>query len=239
MGGNVSEESAHPQKVLDGKQLAEASAVPAGNEGDLRKDRKLKMTIKVGEDGAGPRKNRGGRSRKPLQKMVIDSDDDEGESAGESGSEYEMSEEEESEEDLEMDDVAASDTDSGEEEYGELDESNKSTEKKPAKSTHGGKDHAETPNVAVNNKVQITPSSYTTPGSVSKRLREVLDSSTPGSGTELGVESPAGLLHSASRFLQRESSRFPFLQADRIRDAQRRRPDDPEYVHNSVGINKL
>jgi len=215
-GRNVSDESV-PQKVLKGKDLAEASAgAPTSGNGDgSPRDKKvdMKVSIKADNDGRG---KRGGRSRKPLQKMVIDSDD---ESAGDMGSEYEMSEEEESEEDLEMDDVTSSD--SGEEESGD---SKKSTKKQIAKNVH-----AETPNVAVNTKVQITPSSFTTPGSMSKRLREVLDSSTPGSGTELGVESP-GLLQSASRFLQRESSRFPFLQADKIRDAQRRRPGDPEYV---------
>ena len=203
--------------------------MPTKNEVDSSRDTK-NVIVKAGKGGDGGGK-RGGRNRKALQKMVIDSDD---ESAGGSGSEYEMSEEEESEEDFEMDGVEESDSE--EEEYAESDDSNKNRKKKSAKKAQSGKYHAETPSVAVNTKVQITPSSFTTPGSVSKRLREVLDGSTPGSGTELvGIESP-GLLQSASRFMQREISRFPFLQADKIRDAQKRRPDDPEYDGTTLYI---
>lgn len=40
----------------------------------------------------------------------------------------------------------------------------------------------------------------------------------------------------AARFAERMASRFPFLHPDRIRDAAKRRPDDPEYDPRTLHI---
>jgi DNA mismatch repair protein MSH6 len=51
------------------------------------------------------------------------------------------------------------------------------------------------------------------------------------------IQTPSPLAENvSSRFAQRESVRFPFLNPDTIRDAQRRRPDDPEYDPSTLYI---
>lgn len=51
------------------------------------------------------------------------------------------------------------------------------------------------------------------------------------------IQTPSPLAENvSSRFAQRESVRFPFINPDTIRDAQRRRPDDPEYDPSTLYI---
>lgn len=121
---------------------------------------------------------------------------------------------------------------------------------------------ARTPGVALNNGVSITPTSGGTSGkknnnnnattavvSVQPRptvghtpasataMRSALDRS-PSSGSPGGAlaDAAAASAQDVTRFAARDAARFPFLHPDKIKDASRRRPSDPDYNPNTLYI---
>ena len=129
-----------------------------------------------------------------------------------------------------------------------------------------------TPGVALNNGVNITPTSAGASGNGSNSLLKKHSASilgisnqvdqarpavghTPASATAMrsalegspsaaATSSPGGALteaaaasaQDATRFAAREAARFPFLHPEKIKDANRRRPSDPDYNPNTLYI---
>ncbi|KAG2440549.1 hypothetical protein HYH02_010133 [Chlamydomonas schloesseri] len=76
-----------------------------------------------------------------------------------------------------------------------------------------------------------------TPSSSVRSLRSGMsDCATDASVPEVTLGVAATMEGDAARFAERMASRFPFLHPDRIRDAARRRPDDPEYDPRTLYI---
>lgn len=69
-----------------------------------------------------------------------------------------------------------------------------------------------------------------TPGLLSSE--KYTPTTTPGSANLKNAIQDTGV----ERFLARDVQRFPWMQADQIRDAKKRRPSDPGYDHTSIHI---
>lgn len=104
-----------------------------------------------------------------------------------------------------------------------------------------------TPGVALNNGVSITPDSGNGVGAggVTPAVPRPSAAHAPASATAMrtaldDAASPSDALNAAatandaSRFMGRDAARFPFIQPDKIRDAGRRRPDEPGWVPPST-----
>ncbi|PNW83581.1 hypothetical protein CHLRE_05g235750v5 [Chlamydomonas reinhardtii] len=92
----------------------------------------------------------------------------------------------------------------------------------------GGRSAAATPN---------TGGGAHTPSSSVRSLRSGMsDCATDVSVPEVTLGVAASMDGDAARFAERMASRFPFLHPDRIRDAAKRRPDDPEYDPRTLHI---
>ncbi|KAG2424293.1 hypothetical protein HXX76_014671 [Chlamydomonas incerta] len=96
----------------------------------------------------------------------------------------------------------------------------------------GGRSAAATPSTGRG----VTGGAHTPSSSMRSMRSGMSDCATDASVPEVTLGVAASMDGDAARFAERMASRFPFLHPDRIRDADKRRPDDPEYDPRTLHI---